>query len=360
MSIRTALGASRARLSRQLLMEQLVIAAVSAAISVGVAHGLLGLLAFTRLVPASQIQRSSLDSTTLLFLAALVMMTASALGWVVSRRATRTTAAVTSHRTQSSSREVVRLRQALIALQVSATVVLLIAAGLLIQSAARLVAIDPGFRTDNVITFALGIPPHRYPTPADRVRLIDGVVERLARLPGVAAASSANAAPMTEMRGSRRLAIDGKPLPRPGTEPIAIDTPAGPDYAAIMGLRILDGQWISAADRAETLRSSSSARRLRTNIFLASGRSAVGCASTPPDPTRQRRRCQRSSASCRTSANLEWPRRRDHKCTCRKRSGRSRSQASSSRHKAIPPPSWERLPRPFVKSIQSGRWNGCK
>ena len=146
----------------------------------------------------------------------------------------------------------VRVRQVLVSVEVGAAVVLLVAAGLLLQSAARLIAVDPGFRSDNVITFQVGLPMSRYMEPADRVRFIEGVVERLAQVPGVAAAASGAYAPMTTMRATRRFAIDGEPLPAPGAEPLAIDLPAGPAYAAVMGLRLIDGRWINETDRLDS------------------------------------------------------------------------------------------------------------
>jgi len=83
----------------------------------------------------------------MLFLTALMTTTAVTLGWIASRRATRSAAMTTGLRTQSASRETVKLRQALVSVEVGAAVVLLLAAGLLLQSAARLVNVDPGRRT---------------------------------------------------------------------------------------------------------------------------------------------------------------------------------------------------------------------
>jgi putative ABC transport system permease protein len=103
-----------------------------------------------------------------------------------------------------------------------------------------------------VITFKVGLPMSRYMDPAVRVRFIEGVVEKLAQLPGVSAAASGAFAPMGSMRATRRFAIDGKPLPPPGSEPIATDLPAGPTYASVMGLRLIDGRWISERDRADS------------------------------------------------------------------------------------------------------------
>lgn len=108
-----------------------------------------------------------------------------------------------------------------------------------------------GFRANQVITFQVGLPMSSYMAPAARVRFIDAVVEKLAAVPGVEMATSAAYAPMTDMRATRRFAVAGRPLPAPGTEPLAIDLPAGPNYAAIMGLRIIEGRWIDERDRLD-------------------------------------------------------------------------------------------------------------
>ena len=252
LAVRTALGASASRLSRQLLIEHLVLALASALLAVLVAAGLLQLLGVSNLVPDAQIARATIDNATMAFLLALTTFIAVALGWIVSRRATTAAAIATSQRSYSSTRELVRLRQALVSVEVGAAVVLLLAAGLLLQSAARLIAVDPGFRTDNIITFQITFPVRGYMETAPRVRFIESLVAELKRLPGVQAAASAAYAPMGSMRATRRFAIDGQPLPKPGSEPLAIDLPASPDYASIMGLRVLDGRWIDERDRADS------------------------------------------------------------------------------------------------------------
>jgi putative ABC transport system permease protein len=252
LSVRTALGASASRLSRQLFLEHLVLASASALLAVLVAGGLLQLLGVSGLVPDAQIARATIDNATVLFLLGLTIFIAVTLGWVVSRRATKAAAITASQRSQSATRELVRLRQALVSVEVGAAVVLLLAAGLLLQSAARLIAINPGFRTDNIITFQITFPMSGYMELPPRVRFIESLVAELKRLPGVDAAASAAYAPMGSMRATRRFAIDGQPLPKPGTEPLAIDLPAGPDYASIMGLRVLEGRWIDERDRPDS------------------------------------------------------------------------------------------------------------
>ena len=252
LSVRTALGASASRLARQLLIEHLTLAVMAALLGVGVAAGLLQLLGVSRLVPETQIERAALNGAALLFLSGLTLVIAVSLGWIVSRRATRAATLTPNQRSHSATREVVRLRQALVSIEVGAAVVLLLAAGLLLQSAARLIAIDPGFRTDSIITFQVTLPMSGYEEPAARVRFIESLVAELGRLPGVQAAASAAYAPMGSMRATRRFAIDGQPLPKPGTEPLAIDLPASPEYASMMGLRVIDGRWIDARDRPDS------------------------------------------------------------------------------------------------------------
>ena len=252
LSVRTALGASTSRLSRQLLIEHLVLACAAALVAVAVASGLLQLLGVSRLVNATQLARAVIGGNAVMFLAGLTLLIAVSLGWMVSRRAANAATVTPNQRSHSATREVVRLRQALVSIEVGAAVVLLLAAGLLLQSAARLIAIDPGFRTDNIITFQVTLPMSGYQDPAARVRFIESLVAELKRLPGVDAAASAAYVPMGSMRATRRFAIDGQPVPRPGTEPLAIDLPASPEYAAVMGLRLIDGRWIDERDRPDS------------------------------------------------------------------------------------------------------------
>jgi putative ABC transport system permease protein len=252
LSVRTALGASASRLRRQLLIEHLLLAVVAAGVALGIAGGLLQLLGVSRLVPTHQIDRAQLNAAAIAFLVLLMAGIAVTLGWVVSRRATKSAVIAVGQRTQSSTRDVVRLRQALVSVEVGAAVVLLVAAGLLLQSAARLLAIDPGFRPDRVITFQVTLPMSRYMEQPARVRFIEGLVETLRQLPGVQAATSAAFAPMGSMRATRRFAVEGEPLPKPGTEPLAIDLPAGPGYLSVMGLRLIEGRWISETDRFDS------------------------------------------------------------------------------------------------------------
>jgi putative ABC transport system permease protein len=251
LAVRTALGASGSRLTRQFLAEHLLLSFVAAASGIAVAAGLIRVIALTGLIPAGQLRQATLGWPSLAFLVGLAALTATGIGWAVSRRAARASLAATT-RTESATTEVVRLRQLLVGVEVGAALVLLAAAALLLQSAARLLAVDHGFQAENLIKFQVVMPAPVYNDPAIRVRFIDEVVSRLQRMPGVQSAGSAGFAPMGSVRATRRFAIVGQPSPAPGAEPTAIDLPAGPSYAETVGLRLVDGRWIDPRDRIET------------------------------------------------------------------------------------------------------------
>ncbi len=251
LAVRTALGASGSRLTRQLLAEHLLLSLVAAASGIAVAAGLIRVLALTALIPAGQLRQATLGWPSLAFLIGLAVLTSAGIGWAVSRRAARASLAAAT-RTESATSGVVRLRQLLVGVEVGAALVLLAAAALLLQSAARLLAVDHGFKTENLIKFQVVMPAPVYTDPTVRIRFIDDVVSRLQRMPGVRSAGSAGFAPMGSVRATRRFAIVGQPSPAPGAEPTAIDLPAGPSYAETVGLRVVDGRWLDPRDGVET------------------------------------------------------------------------------------------------------------
>lgn len=121
-------------------------------------------------------------------------------------------------------------------------------AGLMAQSARRLVSVDPGFRTDNVLTFGVVLPGAAYPEPKDRVAFANRVVDGLNTLPGVRTATIGGYAPMGDMRATRRFARLDQPLPPTGQEPVALDLPVGADYFSVMGIEVTEGRGFTPND----------------------------------------------------------------------------------------------------------------
>jgi putative ABC transport system permease protein len=253
LAVRTALGATSRRLRWQLMIEHLVLAGVGGLIATGLG------LALHRVIVQQQLLALPLTARAfgwpaIALLSVFVVAIGALFAWLAAYR--------TSQQAPSSmllgtvrvtgTRGLMRLRQALVGAEVAAALVLLVTAGLMLQSAARLGAVDPGFRTSGVLTFGVVLPMAPYPQPTDRVRFVTRVVDRLRALPGVRQAAVGAYAPMGEMRSTRRYAIDDKPLPPNGREPTALDLPVGPGYFEVMGIQLRGGRAFTERDTADS------------------------------------------------------------------------------------------------------------
>ena len=197
LAVRTAIGAGRERLVRQLLTESLVLAAIGGALGI-VAAGLTGPL-FARLIPntSPMEQASAFDWRVLLFAALMTALTGIVFGvapaWRVCRQADLT-ALREGARAGGGKKE--RLRSALVVAEVAASVVLLVSTGLLLRALWKIEGVDPGFRTEGVLTLRTALPIPKYnPTPL-RVSFYNRVLSSVRSLPGVTDAAYISFLPM--------------------------------------------------------------------------------------------------------------------------------------------------------------------
>ena len=193
---------------------------------------------------------ASLGWPAFALLAALVLVIGAAFAWLTARRSAGKAIAgsLVGGLRHTGRAGVLRARQVLVAGEVAAALVLLVVGGLMIRSAARLAAVDPGFRTDSVLTFGVVLPTQDYQHPEDRARFAARVVDALRAIPGVQQAAAGAYAPMGDMRGTRRFAPAGRPTPAPGDEPVALDLPVGPGYFDVMGITLVDGRLFTDRD----------------------------------------------------------------------------------------------------------------
>jgi predicted permease len=172
---------------------------------------------------------------------ALTLIAGLAFGLVPSLRSGRTDlqgALREDARTGTAGRSRIRLRQLLVISQTALAVVLLVAAGLLLQSFRRLMAVDPGFRVERVLTATTAIPATAYPDAADVVEFYELLLPRIASLPGVAAAGAVELAPLTRPTG------EGIEI-GPARADVLVVTPG---YFSAMGIELSEGRVFDEGD----------------------------------------------------------------------------------------------------------------
>ncbi len=177
------------------------------------------------------------------------MIVAVAFSWLTARRSNRDGSTLLRTARSSGGRPQLRLRQTLVVVEVAAALLLVVVAGLMIRSASRLAAVNPGFNTERVLTFGVVLPMPAYRTPADRLQFVNRVIDKLRELPGVTAATSGGYAPMGQMRATRRYAPADRPPPPAGAEPLALDLTANVGYFEVMGIPLREGRTFDTSRR---------------------------------------------------------------------------------------------------------------
>jgi putative ABC transport system permease protein len=143
-------------------------------------------------------------------------------------------------------------RRSLVVLQLASSVILALAAGLLIRSLIELNRIDLGFNPANVLTAQLQVPATDYPQPADVVRFHRQAIERVSQIPGVRAAGSVRVLPLAREIGDWSIKIEGRPYV-PEENPNGDYQAVTPGYFQAMGLRLIRGRFLTDADREDTM-----------------------------------------------------------------------------------------------------------
>jgi predicted permease len=253
MLVRAALGASRARLIRQLVAESLVLSFIGTGLALLLARA--GLTAFVALA-GKAIPRSAeirLDGTVLAFAAMLAALTGIVFGlapaWISSGHTLQESLQAAGGRSNTGERG--RLRQGLIVAEVALTLVLLTSAGLLLRSFQRLQSVNPGFNAEHIVSFDLVIPGVKYRTVQLQSRFFESVMDKLRTLPGVDEVGITSRLPLTQKNGMLLpYSVEGQPMVA-GSPPDSMDTLiASPGYFRVMGMQLLRGRVFTEQDDA--------------------------------------------------------------------------------------------------------------
>jgi putative ABC transport system permease protein len=254
LAVRTAMGAGRERLVRQLLTESLLIAFVGGA--AGFAIAIAAVPMAVRLVPTALpiAEVPAIDLRMLLTAALVTLGTGIGFGVLPAFRAVKQASAqgLRDGARSGSSRRTERSRAALVVAQVAASIVLLVCAGLLIRALVNVQRTDPGFKTAGVLAMRTQLPWEKYTLQTTRTKFYRTVVDDIRALPGVSGAGFVSFLPMVMRGGVWPVALPGRPAPTPSQSDNASARFATPDYFSVMGIPLKRGRLISDSDTPQS------------------------------------------------------------------------------------------------------------
>jgi putative ABC transport system permease protein len=252
MAVRTALGAGRSRLIRQLLTECAILALAGGGL--GLLLAVWGVAFLTSLQPQGipRLESIRIDGAVIGFTIAVALATGVIFGLVPAVHATQgglSGALKEGGRGAVTTRGGSRMRGTLVVVEMALAVMLLVGAGLLMRSFMRLQAVDPGFRPEQALTFDLTLPDARYQEDATRVAFFDRLMPKLRALPGVRAAGAVMGLPLSGMQFNISFKVQGRPPVPPADEPSMEIRVASPDYFPTIGIPLKRGRLFTEQDR---------------------------------------------------------------------------------------------------------------
>jgi predicted permease len=249
MTVRVALGAGRARLFRQLMVENLVLSLAGGALGLLLAGWSMRFLVTVGAGFSPLAAQARLNAAAMTFAACLMLLTGVLFGIAPAVRLSRldlqqglkdgSRAAPTSRTT---------MRKTLVVSQVALALVLLVAAGLLLRSLDRLWDVRPGYDPANRLSFQVALPASRYSEPAQRLAFAEQLLERIEHLPGVVSAGAVQSLPISGTRDTSTVHVEGRELP-PGVENFSAEyRMISRGYLRSMGIPLLRGRNFQETD----------------------------------------------------------------------------------------------------------------
>ncbi|MGH7552173.1 MAG: ABC transporter permease, partial [Longimicrobiales bacterium] len=249
-AIRSALGARRRQLIQQLLTESLVLASCGGLVGLLLAYGGVRALVAASPVDLTGIQ-VTIDGRVLAFTAIVATLTGLLFGIAPALQITGANVQNTLReggRGAQADRKGHRIRRMLVMAETSLALILLTGAGLLVQSFARLQRVNPGFDTDNLLTFTIVLPAVKYPTDTTRIAFFDALLPRLEALPGVVAAGTTHVLPFGGSWSTGGFSIEGYQVPDGQPNPWGDIRFVSPGYARAMRLPVIRGRFFTHED----------------------------------------------------------------------------------------------------------------
>ena len=254
-SLRAALGASGKRVVRQLLTESVALALLGAIMGVALAVVAIRVFTHSKLATLPRIDEVTVDGRVLAFTLAVSVASGLLFGLLpaIHSGRVRLTSDLTAGQRESSRGSSRRVNNALVVAQLSLSVVLLIAAGLVLKSFQRLTQVELGFEPESVTSIELPLP-QRIATDAGRMNtFVNATLSRIRAIPGVRSAALTSALPMSNDADYDGYLIDGRPMPPNGSEDQTYRIAVSPGYFKAVGIPLLYGRDFATTDDSTSL-----------------------------------------------------------------------------------------------------------
>lgn len=249
-AVRTALGAGSGRIVRQLVTESVLLAVAGAALGVVLASWTVSAVVAFGPRGLPRLDEVSVDGRVLAFAAVTALLTGVLFGLVPAVQVARgNTGQTLRDGPRGSSRGgAQRTRNALVIAEMALAVVLLVGAGLLIRSFIRLVSVNPGFRTEQLVTFDLTLPEAKYPFDRQRLAFTTELKDRLRELPGAREVAVSFGRPLRQMGIITLFEVEGRPASTPDNRSISAVLPASAEYFGALGIPLVRGRLYTTTD----------------------------------------------------------------------------------------------------------------
>jgi putative ABC transport system permease protein len=248
MAIRSAMGAGRWRIARQLLTESVLLALIGGTLGLLIARWGIALILYISPDAIPRAREITLDWRVFAFTIGVSFVTGMLFGLVPALQAGVVDVHETLKETGRGTSGRHWLRSSLVVVEVATTLVLLIGAGLMIRSFYRLQNVNPGFAYDHVTSFTLALPEKKYPTAEQQVQFYNRLLENLRNQPGVEAVGAASGLPLGNNGSQTSFIIDGRPIPPRDQTPLMELCIVSPDYFRAMNIPLQRGRYFNDRD----------------------------------------------------------------------------------------------------------------
>jgi putative ABC transport system permease protein len=251
-ALRTALGAQRWPLIRQLLVESMTLSLLGGALGLAIAWGSVQLLIAYNPGNIPRLDELGLDASVVLFTALVSIVTGVAFGLFPAMRATKSNlheSLKEGGRSGSADRVGGLVRRSLVVAEVALALTLLVGGGLLLRSFSRLSSVDPGFDSRNLLTFNVSLPTTKYRTDTLRRAFFDEAITNLSALPGVQGVAVASVLPFSGNWATGSFNVEGYEVPPDAPSPWGDQRVVSAGYFETMGTPLITGRYLDATDR---------------------------------------------------------------------------------------------------------------